>query len=358
MLSPYIHFFALSVALLLLLSLSKEFRTYKGILIALVSFIAVFVLLLRDWKAPPDIGGYISMYENIESLSDVFKSYHGNYFFSYVQWLGKVSGLTPEVFFYTLPVLYLIILLIAFRLIFKDRRKYVLAFSLFILTSTFIFLFTNVLRQGMSLLLMLLAIGLHLRGKYLLKNVIMLLAVYSHLSALPIWFLMVIYKPFRVIFLKSNASFFTFLLLLPVIYIFSTFVIVLLPSISPIFNKILGNSYINNLVYIKVFILYFFMIFSYMISKRYDFLNEPVFNYLFSIFSLLLVLVFFFLPVQLLASRFIYYASALMPLLIPFIMLEGAFLNFQLRYAVLLLLSYIYGLLVYSSSSIQSVMFM
>ena len=187
-LASYIYIF---VPLIMILSFFPIYKIndnkFPNILSILIVFgLILIILITRDLLAPADIENYKYMYSKSDTFAQVFEIYHKNYFFSFLMYLGNIFNMSYEIFFTALSILYLYIFYIGLKLIFKRPKYYILAIVLFSLSSTFVLLFTNVIRQGLALSLLILAIGLILNNKKLLSYIVLLLAVFSHFSTLPI----------------------------------------------------------------------------------------------------------------------------------------------------------------------------
>lgn len=332
---------------------------YKGIKKTVPSsiitiFIFVFIILLlmlRDINAPSDMVNYSWMYEQASIFEKAVTQYHGNVFFSFLMYLGNELSLDKEVYFYLLSILFLISYSVGLKLIFKDNKHYLLALSFFAISSTFILLFTNVIRQGLALSLLVLAIGLILNKKKVLSGIVLILAMFSHFSILPIvaFFIMARYL------LDKNKLIFVLILTLPLLPIFGNFLLSLFAFLGGLFNKIESfgeKDYNNTLVYIKVILLYASAVLYYIYGKKYQLFDNTNFKYIFIVFLLILALIFFTLPVLLLSSRFLYYASGLMPILFAFIFYSKRnIININYRYLIFIGMSIAYGYVVYNFPS-------
>lgn len=334
---------------------------YKGIkrtlpssiiTIFIFSFI-ILLLILRDINAPTDMVNYSWMYEQASTFEKAITPYHGNIFFSFLMYLGNELSLDKEVYFYLLSILFFISYSVGLKLIFNDNKHYLLALSFFAVSSTFILLFTNVIRQGLAFSLLVLAIGLILNKKKVLSGIVLILAIFSHFSILPIiaFFITARYL------LDKNKLILVLILTLPLLPIVGSFLLGLFASLGGLFNKIesFGElDYNNTLVYIKVVLLYASAILYYIYGKKYQLFENINFKYIFVLFLLILALIFFTLPILLLSSRFLYYASGLMPILFAFVFYSKRnIININYRYLVFIGISIAYGYVVYNFPSIK-----
>lgn len=123
-----------------------------------VFMIALLLLLLRDFTAASDYNIYAVMYECAETLGRALATDHGDFMFSLTMWLGQVLGLSFDGYLIFFSLLVLTLVGGGFALM--APRYAPMAFALFLATSTFVFLNVNVLRQGLAMGLMVLALGL------------------------------------------------------------------------------------------------------------------------------------------------------------------------------------------------------
>ncbi|OOF20603.1 hypothetical protein BZJ19_16985, partial [Salinivibrio proteolyticus] len=156
--------------------------------------------------------------------------------------------------------------------------------------------------------------------------------------------------------LKRN---FIFILLfaIPMLPVVSQQVMSNLSSLGGLFEKIDNFSdkdYNNTLVYIKVFILYFSLIFFYLYSAKSDLFDDHRFMFIYKVYLMVVVIVVFSLPVLLLSSRYLYYASAYLPVLFTFIFYEKkGMLSLEARFFGGGLIALCIGLFVYSFQSVR-----
>jgi len=291
------------------------------------------------------------MYSAVDDFKSIFSVYHGSYFFTFIQYLGRLTGLDESVFFYLLPLCYLLIVFISFKLIISDSRQFVIALILFVGTSTFILLFTNVIRQGLALVLIYLAIAAHIKGRRFVELISIFLAIFSHLSAIFIFAIILMYKPVSgYLSKKHNSRILILLVLLPLLPMASSFILNNLVILSSVFSKIESfgqKNYNNNLVYLKVFLLHSLAIIIYFYFKVKNLWNDKGLFYLFYLYTGLLVVVYFTLPVMLLSSRFIYYASGLAPLLISYLVVDKFILPWNFKFTIFFLALLFYITFVY-----------
>ena len=354
---PFLAFYIyLFVPLVTLLSFLPIYKINNNKFPNIISIFIVFgliliILITRDVLAPTDIGNYKYMYSKSDTFAQVFEIYHKNYFFSFLMYIGNIFNMPCELFFRLLSILYLYIFYIGLKLIFKEPKYYILALVLFSLSSTFVLLFTNVIRQGLALSLLILAIGLILNKKKLLSYIIIILAIFSHFGILPIVLFLWVAKYLSDVRIKLR-----YIILLLFLPILGTMLLNSFAQLGGLFNKIQSfahKDYNNNLVYIKVIILYIFIFIFYFYGKKLGNFKIYAFRYIFNLYLLIISLVLFTLPVLLLSSRFLYFASGLMPILLSFIFYSNRNLvNIKIRYLLFVTGAIFYGLAIYNYKSI------
>lgn len=350
-LAIYVYYFVFTSAIIAFSGLINGLNKYSivGIIFMLLS--SVFLLILRDPLAPADAINYLYMYDQQQSFYNIFNAYHGNIFFSFTQYVGNIIGLSAEKFFIIQTLFFYFLTFVGLRLIFQSNKMFLMSLSFFVLTSTFTLLFTNVIRQGLALSLILLATGLFIRNNRFSAYFALLLSIFSHFSALVIVGIFLLVRNVRI----KNKYIFLLILILPFVPIVSQFFIANLASIGGLFEKIESfgkKDYSNTLVYMKILILYFSLIvFNHMGIYKGAFKNENYF-FIFKLYLLIVFLVMFTLPVLLLSSRYIYYASALLPILYTFVLFHRPnIISLHFRFYFGLVISVVFGFFVYSFDS-------
>ena len=349
----YIYFFVPIVILLAFFPNYKNINRYfsNQFIVFMLFFCIYLILFTRDISSMYDMSTYSYLYENSINFSYIFEAYHGNIFFTFLMYLGNFIGLDNNTFFMILPILYLSIFYKGLKLIFSNQKYIILSFALFSISTTFILLFTNVIRQGLALSLLILAIGYILHNKKNKGIFVLFLGVFSHFSIIPIIIFLFFAK-----YLQSKEIQLRYLLILPLLPVVGYLLLGYISSFGGLFTKIQAfdvYGYKNNIVYLKVLILYLFLIIFYLYGKKYQKFNDFRYKYIFNIYLLSLSLVLFSLPVLLLSSRFLYYTSALMPILISFIYYSKYNLfSIHTRYLVLVSTSIMYGIFIYNHPSI------
>jgi hypothetical protein len=344
---------------LLLSSLIAFMPLYKGMKIPnYLSSIAAFslisiILIFRDVNAPVDMKSYTHIYSEVKYFNDIFNAYQGDVTFAFLMYLGKILNFTSDTFFKIMSILYLIIIYQSFRYIFSKKKHAILALVLFSLSSTFVLMFTNGLRQGLAIVLLVLFVGLFIKRKRLISYIVMILSIYSHSSVLPF----IVFIFIASYFSRKNIKYKLLFILMPfLIFIGSIAGDILAAYFYKIQSSInySNNGYDNKLVYVKVLVLYVFGILCYVYGYKYD--NFKIYGYklIFNIYLLSLMLVFITLPILFISSRFLYYPSALMPIMLTYLFFSRkGILNINYTYVVYLFGMLIYGYIVYSYPSVQ-----
>ena len=347
----YIFFFVILASGLAFGGFTKEGGKFSILWISVVFFLSVVVLISRNPIAPSDSNNYLMMYAEQVDFESIFTAYHGNLFFSFTQYIGNVFGFSGEEFLIIQTLFIYTISFLGFRFIFLSNKMLLMAFSFFVLTSTFVLLFTNVIRQGLALSLFLLAIGLLFRKNVFLSYFTLLLAVFSHFSAIILLFIFFAVRSFH---LKSKHLHLV-ILITPFLPVFSDLFLSRLASIGGLFNKIESFSskeYNNSLVYVKVLILYLSLIGFYYFGVFKKAFNNERYFFIFKIYLCLVVFVFFTLPVLLLSSRYLYYSSAMLPILYTYALYhQPNIVGKKVRFYFGLVFSILYGVFVYSFKS-------
>lgn len=351
LLAVYVYPFVLASAMVAFLGLTKGLSRYSIVGVVFILISSVLLLLLRDPLAPADSANYLWMFNAQTNFNNIFNTYHGNVFFSFTQYLGNLVGLSAETFFITQTLFFYFLSFIGLRLIFQSNKMFLMCLSFFVLTSTFILLFTNVIRQGLALSLILLATGLFIRNYRFSAYFALLLAIFSHFSAIVVA---------GVFFLVRNVNpkdrYVLFLILiLPFVPVVSQLFLTNIAAIGGFFQKIesfAAKEYTNNIVYIKVVILYLSLVIFYFIGRYKKAFKDEKYFFIFKVYMLIEFFVMFTLPVLLLSSRYLYYASALLPILYTFVLFHRPnIISLHARFYLGLVTSIVFGLFVYSFHS-------
>lgn len=312
----FIYLYPLLVILISILPIFKQGEKLSHFSFLCVFFISSVLMFLRDPFAPTDSNNYASMYSQAYQFEYIWTAYHGNIFFSLLQWIGQQLSLEYGIFMKLYSILCLSLVSCGLFLL-VPKRLLALSEGFFVISSTFILLFTNVVRQGLALSLILLAIGLYINHYKKACYFLFLLAIYSHFSAIVIFLVFLLSSKYQHI-KNIRRNNFIFLLIIPFLFIPGYVILNIIPHLGGLFGKIesLGSRdyYQNFLVYIKLALMYLLAWFLYFFCQPA--LVKEKFDLLFQFYIFLVALSIFLSPVLLLSSRFVYYGSALMPILL------------------------------------------
>ena len=352
-LSIYVYPFVFASSFLAFMGMVKGLNRYSVVGVFFIVVLTLLLLMLRDPMSPSDAGNYAWMFNAQDSFHAVFGAYHGNFFFSFTQYLGNSLGLKAEYFFILQSIGFYVLTFIGLRLIFDSNKLFLTALSFFVLTSTFVLLYTNVIRQGLALALIILSIGFFIKNYRLSGYALLILAIFSHASAIVIATIFIFVRFFK----APLAFWFWLLVLIPLLPVVSQFLLGSIASLGGLFNKIESFSnkdYNNTLVYIKIAILYASLLLFYFFGVKRRLFTDKNFFFIFKVFLMIVFVISFTLPVLLLSSRYLYYASAILPILYTFILYHRPnILNLTSRYYVGLAVALVFGLFVYSFQSVR-----
>ncbi len=307
----FIYSYPLVIIIVSIIPLFKQLKKISYLSFFCVFLLSSILLLVRDPFAATDAKSYEIMYSQATQFEYVWTAYHGNIFFSLLQWIGQQFSLEYGIFMKLYSILCLSLVSSGLFLLVPNRLL-ALCEGFFVITSTFILLFTNVIRQGLALSLIILAIGLYVNKYKKACYFLFFIAIFSHFSALVVS----IFFLFSSKFPSTKRKNFLFLLIVPLLPIAGYVLLNIFSHFGGLFDKIESlnsKGYENLLVYIKLVLMYFFALFLnyfYQPSKM-----KRSFNLVFQFYISLVALSIFLSPVLLLSSRFIYYGSALMPIL-------------------------------------------
>lgn len=315
-------------------------------------FVVLFILLMlvRDVSAPNDFGNYTIMYEQINSFSDVWVAYHKNYTFSFLQYLGSVIGLSSEQFHTIFSLIISLLVYRAFHLLFEDKKYALIAFALFLLSSTFIFLYANVLRQGLALSLMMLSSAYYWKRKRFSFLAFSVLAFFAHFSAILFFIAVVLAKwlPLR----KAIGTF--HLILLPLLPIIGYLLIdvVGVASLLQSVEKYSNYDYSSKVFYVKLVVSYLFLVSLFILNKNKYVAqsNENLvekYTYIYSIYGYLIAASFSLLSIPLMSARVHYFSNALMPMLAVTFLFSSFKLRFEFKIAIVVVVAAAVGMVSY-----------
>ncbi len=344
MLSPvgyYAIFYCFIVTVISLMSKVKLTKRLDILLSIFIFLLACVLLTIRDPLNPNDSFNYSIMYSEINNFESIFNAYHGNYLFSFTQYLSKLLNLNYSEYAILLSIFCVFLTWFSFFKIFQfNHAKQLLAFGFFVTSSTFILLYTNVIRQGLSLAFIFISLSYFLDKKFLLFFIFSVCAFFSHSSSIIFPMALLIGGFFNISVNKTRV-----LLLYSILFPLLGYL--LLKVIGGYFEKIDSLSsmdYDNSLVYIKIIILYitaWLVYFS--IKKSNSLIISKKFYVIYNTYCILIALILLFSPILLLASRIIYYASSLMPILFAMLVFDLKNINVNYRFFITLIIFFIYS---------------
>lgn len=347
----YIYPFVFFMTVIGFSVLIKNSSRFYFPILALSILLTLIVLLLRDPFSPYDSINYAWMYEEQKSIHNIFNAYHGDYFFSFTQYIGNFFGIEVSNFLIIQSIVFYIFSVIGFKLLLKDFRCFLLCICFFSLTSTFVLLYTNVMRQGLALALLLLSFGFFYRRFFLLGIIFSVFSIYSHVSSLLVYVVFAILINFNF----SKRSYLIFIAILPLTSLFSSFLLKFAGGFTLKIDSLASQEYSNNLVYLKLALMYISsLLFYWFLSKVDEFKNDS-YHFLMTVYVSALFMSFIFLPVLLVSSRYIYYASAFLPVLYSVMLCyKNNIFNVYARFFVGMLISFLFGIFVYSFDSTRA----
>lgn len=309
-------------------------------------------MLIRDVDAANDFKNYTVMYDQINSFNSVWSAYHKNYTFSFLQYLGNLIGLSSEQFHATFSLIISLLVYRAFYLIFEDKKYALISFALFILSSTFIFLYANVLRQGLALSIMLLSSAYYWKGKRFTFVVFSVLGFFAHFSAILFFIAIMLAKwlPLR----KTIGAFHLILLpLLPVVgYVLID--VVGVASLLQSVEKYSNYDYSSKIFYVKLVVSYLFLASLFILNnKKKECIAQSnsklidKYTYIYSIYGYLIAASFSLLSIPLMSARVHYFSNALMPMLAVTFLFSSFRLRFEVKIALVVVIATAVGMVSY-----------
>lgn len=306
----------------------------------------------RDVFAPNDPNVYANLYGQLNYFFDIFSIYHGDIFFSFVQFSGRAIGIDYISFSHTYFSILLAISSYSLFRLFGYRDLIVPLIAMLCLES-YIFLFANVLRQGLAATLFLLALVLFVERRYSLFALFTVLAVLSHKS------IGLIVLVFFIVLLALSGR----------ISIFARYIIILVTFVLASFSSNLFanffagervehyvfREYDTGVVFLRLAILVFVLILGlwHVRLRQLGFSSKVVFASM----SSCVIVAIGFVGSPLVFSRYLYYANFFIPMfLFLFICEDGAFGKKLVKLAVIVS-ALCYGYFIFSYESILAVLY-
>lgn len=331
-----------------LLSLSnKKIST----LISYLSIITFAIVIgLRDVYYGSDTPTYVNYFNEYTTLSNLFEKfqYKGDYLFFMIGWFVKQITIYPEVYIFFLSFLSIVIFYLSYLKLIKNyicQYKNILLYSSFF-TSTILLIYANVIRQGLSISLIVLSIYLFSMKKFKSAFFILLCASFIHKAA----FLFFIILPIVFIYNISIKKL-LFFSVISLIFMKFNLLAIIIPEDFFIIGSILSgyantNFNVDNLS-LKIIVLSISLIYFYLVTTKN---KEYYFNKLFKIYLFLYSFIVISYPFGKFCERLILYDSILLPIL--FFMTIKIFKQKMLMLFFYLIISSLYGIYVINHPSI------
>lgn len=283
------------------LSEGKLDKTLTWVLIIVFSLICGF----RNFNSGYDTEGYINLFDNLNSLQDIFfgyMSWKGDYFFTLITLVLKKIGANGRYFLLILSFISVSILIKGLKKLFEGNKDSFLLISLFYSTTIPFLLFGNVIRQGLAISLFLYGLSQYHanRKSYYL---FLILSILSHKSAL----IFVLFQIFEIV--KWN---FKYVKILLVGFGIKAFVIIGLLAIPFIRSKYFFYSNNFNEQENIFQILFFTLVVIFTLNKKLvsvQIENNLIFNYFFFVTITSLI----FLEIPKISGRLFLWTAPILP---------------------------------------------
>jgi len=322
----------------------------------LISYLSIVVFAtmigLRDIYHGSDTPTYVNYFNEYTTLYNLFEKFQdkGDYLFFVFGWFVKQITPYPEVYIFILSFLSIVIFYVSYLKLFNDysyQHKNILLYSSFF-TSSSLLLFGNVIRQGFSISLIVLAIYLFSIKRLKSGFFTLLCASLIHKAA----FLFFIILPIVFIYNISTKKL-LFTAGMSWIFMKINLLSMIVPENFFIIGSILSgyaNSDFNvdNLA-LKIIGLSISLIYFYFVTTKN---KEYYFNKLFKIYLLLYSFIVISYPFGKFCERLILYDSILLPIL--FFMTIKIFKQKTFMIFSYLIASLLYGMYVISHPAILS----
>jgi hypothetical protein len=328
---------------------NKFFQFFQIFIYILV---VVLFISLRDIIPNSDTATYIEYFNYYDGFETVYHSYFawkGDYFFFFLGWIIKLFTNSESLYIFLLDFIAINLLFFAYYRILNtlniNKNTFIVLIFFVFSTSSFIFLYGNVIRQGLSVSLVLLAISYFIDKKVTVGIFYFILAILTHKSSL-------IFLPIFIIVFYYDIKWLTIFFILGLSFSLSKLELIsMIGDFNILFvsDKILvyqGAEQAN--IDIKLYVLFFnFIYLLFAINKSY------VFDKLFKIWILLFAIVLFSSEIEKFASRLILYNDIILPILYYLVL----FINkdkkyFKLLFTLNILFVFLYSVYVYNHQSI------
>ena len=308
----------LSALLLVLMSLIKKQKLYSDIsIIGLVILFSLFYGLRQVPDMSFDTMRYVNLwFPEMKTLKDVFYgsvSWKGDYVFFLIPYVVNQFTESKIVYLLVNSLFSISVVVYAYRLMLGEKYHFVVPvfiLALFV-SSSFVANYGNLLRQGMSLSFYLLSLVLLFKRKLMAFCVCAILAYFSHKSSVII---IVIY--FSLVVLKIPLRYLFFMFLFSYVFVY-----VDVENLAGSVGGYLGSMFDDRLLLYResesrfLFLKYMSLIVVGVWFYCFRDLNvkDSQYNYLLSVYFVVIIIVNFFSSFEVVSGRFIHYASIILP---------------------------------------------
>ncbi len=339
----------LSVGSILLMSLMLYSFLFKKKYIKYLNFqILIYIILMTFFISLRDLTGsdtiiyieYFHYYDDFSSVYDSYFSWKGDYFFFFLGWFIKLFTSSEFIYIFVLDFIGIFLLAFGFyrlsKLSFLNNNLFFIIMFFVFSTSSFIFLYGNVIRQGIAISLIIVSLSYFLDKRKFLGIIYFLLAIFTHKSSL-------IFLPVFLPVLYFNIKWRTIIFIFIVSFLVGKLqLITKIADFNILFvsDKILSyqNAEQMNLNLKLIILMINTIIFSLFINKNI------IFDKILKIWILLFSVVLFSIEIEKFASRLILYNDILTPLLYGMIL----FISRKEKYFSILLISEFLFIMIYS----------
>lgn len=293
--------------------------------IVLLQFLIVTIfLLVRDPTASSDYNNYKTFYDNTVTPDSILDAYSGDYVFAIFNFIGQAFNLDTETYFLIFPIICLSLSLLALTLL-VEKRYLPIAFGFLVINPGFILLFTNALRQGLSVPFLMLGIAFYLKQKKIISYFLFIASIFSHSAAIPIIFAFGV--TIQLAKKRDEKQIIKFAILIMFLTLVATLLASLAPSVIIAFanlggpltkiERYYGSGYSSQVFYIKLLFAYFLSCINIYFFKKYSISSIKPYKILLFI-QLCIFVVFIASPIPLISSRLLYYPELIVSAIIPY----------------------------------------